>query len=146
MFLSDLMLFDVLPHCFSSEPSVQSVLTSHLDVSGIQRWLSHCHSPFSQTGQSTTSMHNNTILINDKYTKYSIGGMLFYLRIECILFVLLACKSVDRSTFCMKRAIYIYVWILNQTVLELDFRAVKFLFFPRRDLNPHHWYTAALFA
>ena len=27
---------------------------------------------------------------------------------------------------------------LNQTVLELDFRAVKFLFFPRRDLNPHH--------
>ena len=27
---------------------------------------------------------------------------------------------------------------LNQTVLELDFRAVKFLFFPRRNLNPHH--------
>ena len=26
--------------------------------------------------------------------------------------------------------IYIYVWKLNQTVLELDFRAVKFLFFP----------------
>ena len=40
----------------------------------------------------------------------------------------------------------IYVWKLNQTVLELDFRAVKFLFFPRRDLNPHHWYTAAPFA
>jgi hypothetical protein len=35
--------------------------------------------------------------------------------------------------------IYIYVWKLNQTVLELDFRAVKFLFFPRRDLIPHHW-------
>jgi hypothetical protein len=34
----------------------------------------------------------------------------------------------------------------EQTVLELDFRAVKFLFFPRRDLNPHHWYTAAPFA
>jgi hypothetical protein len=42
--------------------------------------------------------------------------------------------------------IYIYVWKLNQTVLELDFRAVKFLFFPRRDLNPHHWYTEAPFA
>ena len=42
--------------------------------------------------------------------------------------------------------IYIYVWKLNQTVLELDFRAVKFLFFPRRDLNPHHYYTAAPFA
>ena len=42
--------------------------------------------------------------------------------------------------------IYIYVWKLNQTVLELDFRAVKFLFFPRWDLNPHHWYTAAPFA
>jgi hypothetical protein len=28
----------------------------------------------------------------------------------------------------------IYVWKLNQTVLELDFRAVKFVFFPRRDL------------
>jgi hypothetical protein len=42
--------------------------------------------------------------------------------------------------------IYIYVWKLNQTVLELDFRAVKFLFFSRRDLNPHYWYTAAPFA
>ena len=42
--------------------------------------------------------------------------------------------------------IYIYVWKLNQTVLELDFRAVKFLFFPRRDLNSHHWYIAAPFA
>jgi hypothetical protein len=42
--------------------------------------------------------------------------------------------------------IYIYVWKLNQTVLELDFRAVKFLFFRRRDLNPHHCYTAAPFA
>jgi hypothetical protein len=42
--------------------------------------------------------------------------------------------------------IYIYVWKLNQTVIELDFRAVNFLFFPRRDLNPHHWYTAAPFA
>jgi hypothetical protein len=40
----------------------------------------------------------------------------------------------------------IYVWKVNQTVLELDFRAVKFLFFPPRDLNPHHWYTAAPFA
>ena len=28
-------------------------------------------------------------------------------------------------------------------MLELDFRAVKFLFFPWRDLNSHHWYTAA---
>ena len=42
--------------------------------------------------------------------------------------------------------IYIYVWKLNQTVLELDLRAVKFLFFTRRDLNPHHWHTAAPFA
>ena len=42
--------------------------------------------------------------------------------------------------------IYIYTSELNQTVLELDFRAVKFLFFPRRDLNPHHCYTAAPFA
>ena len=42
--------------------------------------------------------------------------------------------------------VYIYIWKLNQTVLELDFRAVKFLFFPRRDLNPHHCYTAAPFA
>jgi hypothetical protein len=41
--------------------------------------------------------------------------------------------------------IYIYVWKLNQTVLELYFRAVKFLFFPRRNLNSHHWYTAAPF-
>jgi hypothetical protein len=32
------------------------------------------------------------------------------------------------------------------TVLELDLWAVNFLFFPRRDLNSHHWYTAAPFA
>ena len=36
----------------------------------------------------------------------------------------------------------IYVWKLNQTVLELDFRAVKFLFFPRRDLNVVEWSRA----
>ena len=47
---------------------------------------------------------------------------------------------------CIEFFIDIYVWKLNQTVLELDFRPVKFLFFPRRDLNPHHWYTAAPFA
>ena len=30
--------------------------------------------------------------------------------------------------------IYMYIRLkINQTVLELDFRAVKFLFFPRRD-------------
>jgi hypothetical protein len=40
---------------------------------------------------------------------------------------------------------YIYIWKLNQTVLELDYRAVNFLFFPRRDLNSHHWYTAPPF-
>jgi hypothetical protein len=40
----------------------------------------------------------------------------------------------------------VYQIKVNQTVLELDFRAVKFLFFPRRDLNPHHCYTAAPFA
>ena len=39
--------------------------------------------------------------------------------------------------------IYVYVWKLNQTVLELDFWDLKFLFFPRRDLNSHHWYTAS---
>jgi hypothetical protein len=40
----------------------------------------------------------------------------------------------------------VYVWKLNQAVLELYFRAVKSVFFPRRDLNSHHWYTAAPFA
>ena len=49
-----------------------------------------------------------------------------------------------RCLLCWNIYIYIYicVWKLNQTVLELDFRAVKVLFFPRRDLNSHHWYTA----
>jgi hypothetical protein len=31
-------------------------------------------------------------------------------------------------------------------VLELDFRDVKYLFFPRRDLNSHHWYWKVRFA
>ena len=44
------------------------------------------------------------------------------------------------------RRIYIYVWKLNQTVLELDFWAVKFVFFTRRNWISHHWYTAAPFA
>ena len=58
------------------------------------------------------------------------------------------CLSMYVHVFCVYIYIYIYiyVWKLNQTVLELDFRAVTFLFFPRRDLNPHHWYTAAPFA
>ena len=43
----------------------------------------------------------------------------------------------------LKKNIYIYVWKLNQTVLELDLWTDKFLFFPRQDLNSHHWYTAA---
>ena len=34
--------------------------------------------------------------------------------------------------------IYIFIRLKIKPVLELDFRAVKFLFFPRRDLNPHH--------
>ena len=47
--------------------------------------------------------------------------------------------------------IVVYLWLLDANIgtslmLELDFRAVNFLFFPRRDLNPHHWYTAAPFA
>ena len=55
-------------------------------------------------------------------------------------------SSTFKKSLAVYMYIYIYVWKLNQTVLELDFRAVKFLFFPRRDLNPHHWYTAAPFA
>ena len=58
------------------------------------------------------------------------------------------CPTGSQSYFKDTRLILniIYVWKLNHTVLELDFRAVKFLFFPRRDLNPHHCYTAAPFA
>jgi hypothetical protein len=43
-----------------------------------------------------------------------------------------------------RKPIYIYIYIyiytrlkIKPNVLELDFRAVKFFFFPRRDLNPH---------
>ena len=56
--------------------------------------------------------------------------------------------SLQRVALCVYLYIYIFIyfWKLNQTVLVLGFRAVKFLFFPRRDLNPHHWYTAAPFA
>ena len=32
--------------------------------------------------------------------------------------------------------IYIYVWKLNQTVLELDFRAVKFFVLPSTGFEP----------
>ena len=51
-------------------------------------------------------------------------------------------SSLTRTFIYIYIYIYIYVWELNQTVLELDFWAVKFVFFPRRDLNSHHWYTA----
>jgi hypothetical protein len=43
---------------------------------------------------------------------------------------------------CVYVYIYIRLKIKPNSVRLLDFRAVKFLFFPRRDLNPHHWYTA----
>ena len=39
--------------------------------------------------------------------------------------------------------IYIYIYILSETVWEVDLWADKCLFFPRRDLNSHHWYTTA---
>ena len=42
--------------------------------------------------------------------------------------------------------INLYLWKLNSTVLELDLWADKLLFFPRRDLNSHRWYTASPFA
>jgi hypothetical protein len=50
---------------------------------------------------------------------------------------------LDLKVTCDTRLIQniIYVWKLNQTVLELDFWAVKFLFFPRRDLNSHIYMT-----
>ena len=50
---------------------------------------------------------------------------------------------VAQSSRLLNINIYIYVWKLNPTVLELDLWVDKFLFFPRRDLNSHHWYTAA---
>ena len=67
----------------------------------------------------------------------------------CILYKRLEASdnhTIYLSHWISKLLNIIYVWKSNQTVLELDFRAVKFLFFPRRDLNPHHWYTAASFA
>jgi hypothetical protein len=81
------------------------------------------------------------------------GLMWFFCRINIILKQWLRIQSLFVSKYTKKSErvyiyiyIYIYVWKLNQIVLELDFRAVKFLFFPRRDLNPHHCYTAAPFA
>jgi hypothetical protein len=60
-----------------------------------------------------------------------------YRRLKCIHCVRSTCPSLILNI--------IYVWKLNQTVLELDFRAVNFLFFSRRDLNPHHWYTLSIY-
>jgi hypothetical protein len=44
---------------------------------------------------------------------------------------------VGHKTHKLKKYIYLYIyfWKLNQTVLELDLWAVKFLFFPQRDLK-----------
>jgi hypothetical protein len=70
--------------------------------------------------------------------------LLIYIYSRCLLYSVTAKTISGRD--CIYIYIYIYVWKLNQTVLEFDFRAVKFLFFPRRDLNPHHCYTAAPFA
>jgi hypothetical protein len=46
--------------------------------------------------------------------------------------------DIEKVSWWDENVVYIYVWKLNQTVLELDYRAVKFLFSPRRDLNSHH--------
>ena len=79
------------------------------------------------------------------------GRNVFFVRSLLCPFIRLWKGCLDLPTYWRPQIyiyiyIYIYVWKLNQTVLELDFIAVKFLFFPRRDLNPHHCYTAAPFA
>ena len=57
------------------------------------------------------------------------------------------CNKIFYHSYNLNDGIYnTHTYIYIQTVLELDFRAVKFLFFPRRDLNPHHCCTAAPFA
>ena len=53
-------------------------------------------------------------------------------------------KRLKCSTTTSK--IYLSVWKLNQTELKLDLWVDNFLFFPRRDLNSHHWYTATSIA
>jgi hypothetical protein len=46
--------------------------------------------------------------------------------------------DIEKVSWWDENVVYLYVWKLNQTVLEFDFRAVKFLFSPRRYLNSHH--------
>jgi hypothetical protein len=41
------------------------------------------------------------------------------------------------------RALTVYIRLTIKPVLELDLWIDKFLFFLRRDLNSHHWYTTA---
>ena len=82
------------------------------------------------------------VVENYNVTIVERGNHLIYLKyesLECL-------QNIKIHQWLFSTYIYIFVWKLNQTVLELDFRAVKFLLFPRRDLNPHHWYTAAPFA
>ena len=74
--------------------------------------------------QSNFDRHCGRSFVDRKYCQY----------IVCNIFICI----VAQSSRLLYIYIYIYVWKLNQTVLELDFRSVTFLFFPRRDLNPHH--------
>ena len=56
----------------------------------------------------------------DKLRKYEQLKMQFYL--DCVDF-----DKPDNKPY-IYIYIYIYVWKLNQTVLELDFRAVKYIY------------------
>ena len=57
-------------------------------------------------------------------------------------FLIIPCSLVNIYIY-IYIYIYTHIWKLNQTVLELDFRAVNFLFFPRQDLNYVQKYLSA---
>ena len=75
------------------------------------------------------------------YTLYESQTLAYISKIICFCHSQIYIKStldIEKVSWWDENVVYIYVWKLNKTVLELDYRAVKFLFSPRRDLNSHH--------
>jgi hypothetical protein len=80
----------------------------------------------------------------------SLHNLLDFYNLFCLCCIVMSRRSVTHKVLwlvdSLRLYIYIYVWKLNQTVLELDIWADKFVFFPWRNLNSHHWYTTAIIA
>jgi hypothetical protein len=130
-----------LAHRFGiSHPNVMSTsMPSKRLLLGKYFQYAHCEDPYKEYSHVYVYMCDtvNALIFVD--TNFVVWGGKIYISISRFSLR----DKVTLRLLKLKSNSIIYVWKLNQTVLELNLWADKFLFFPRRDLNTHHVFTAA---